>query len=280
MVSVLVVFVVSLVWIFSVSNDVVATQIYTIDVVNEYHHDPGAFSQGLIYAGNDTLYESTGLYKKSSVRKVHLQTGKIEVFHKMGDSWFGEGMTLLGDRLFQVTWLNKKGYIYDQNNLSQIGSFQHQMKDGWGLATDGKVLFGSDGTSSLYAINPVNFEVIKRVTVKYEDREVHYLNELEYINGEVWANVWVTDCIARISPKDGRVLSWVFLPQLRQHLLTSGHTKIDVLNGIAWDEENKRIFVTGKLWPKLYEIKLRPITEQLNKNTMDMCSPPKIIHRM
>lgn len=118
------------------------------------------------------------------------------------------------------------------------------------------------------------------MTVKYGDREVRYLNELEYINGEVWANVWLTDCIARISHKDGRVLSWVLLHQLRQHLLASGYNRIDVLNGIAWDEENKRMFVTGKLWPKLYEIKLRPITNQFNRNAIDLCSPPKNMYHM
>ncbi|KAK8968909.1 Glutaminyl-peptide cyclotransferase [Platanthera guangdongensis] len=134
------------------------------------------------------------------------------------------------------------------------------MKDGWGLATDGKIIFGSDGSSTLYQLDPGSWEVIKKATVKYNNHEIPLINELEYVNGEVWANVWQTDCIARISQDNGSVLSWILLHELRQNLLRSGHTGIDVLNGIAWDEDNKRLFVTGKLWPKLYQIKLRPLT--------------------
>ncbi|EMS64756.1 Glutaminyl-peptide cyclotransferase [Triticum urartu] len=215
--------------------------------------------QGLLYGGNDTLYESTGLYHQSSVRKVDLQTGKVLEQHQMDGWMFGEGLTLLGDRLFQVTWRKNDGFIYDRHNFSKRESFTHKMRDGWGLATDGKILFGSDGTSRLYQLDPISLEVTKTVTVKYQDKEVSFINELEYINGEVWANVWQTDCIARVSHEDGQVVSWIFLHELRQQLWNSGNTAIDVLNGIAWDEENNRLFVTGKLWPKLYEIKLRPV---------------------
>ncbi|XP_044978215.1 glutaminyl-peptide cyclotransferase [Hordeum vulgare subsp. vulgare] len=232
---------------------------YSFDLVREYPHDPEAFTQGLLYGGNDTLFESTGLYHQSSVRKVDLQTGKVLDQHQMDGHMFGEGLTLLGDRLFQVTWLKNDGFIYDLHNFSKRESFTHKMRDGWGLATDGKILFGSDGTSRLYQLDPVSLEVTKTVTVKYQDNEVSYINELEYINGEVWANVWQTDCIARVSHEDGQVVSWIFLHELRQQLWKSGNTDIDVLNGIAWDEENDRLFVTGKLWPKLYEIKLRPV---------------------
>ncbi|EMS52278.1 hypothetical protein TRIUR3_12199 [Triticum urartu] len=266
---------------------------------------------GLLYAGNDTLFESTGLYHQSSVRKVDLQTGKVLDQHQMDGHMFGEGLTLLDDRLFQITWLKNDGFIYDRHNFSKRESFTHKMRDGWGLATDGKILFGSDGTSRLYHLDPISLEVTKTVTVKYQDNDVSYINELEYINGEVWANVWQisrtrtfslvylsvdvkvhpgviyeTDCIARVSHEDGQVASWIFLHELRQQLWKSGNTDIDVLNGIAWDEENDRLFgesfctcsfgpmdqglwvscpinlsallaVTGKLWPKLYEIKLR-----------------------
>ncbi|XP_044504443.1 glutaminyl-peptide cyclotransferase [Mangifera indica] len=233
--------------------------IYTIEVLNEFPHDPGAFTQGLLYVDDDTLYESTGLYGKSSVRRVALKTGKVEAFQEMDDSYFGEGLTLFGERLFQVTWLRQKGFIYDQYNLSKVQEFNHQMKDGWGLATDGKVLFGSDGSSTLYQIDPQTFKVIRKNIVKYKGREIRSLNELEFINGEVWANVWMTDCVARISPEDGLVLGWILLPNLRKGLIAAGKTGIDVLNGIAWDRNRSRIFVTGKLWPKLYEIKLRPM---------------------
>ncbi|QHO44048.1 Glutaminyl-peptide cyclotransferase [Arachis hypogaea] len=226
-----------------------------VNVVNEFPHDPEAFTQGLLYAGNDTLFESTGLYGRSSVRRVALHTGKVEELQRMGDSLFGEGLTLLDKRLFQVTWLQKVGFIYDQKTLGELGTFNHEMKDGWGLATDGKVLFGSDGSSTLYQLDPRTFKALSKHTIYYKDQQVYNLNELEYIDGEVWANVFTTDCIVRISPNDGRVLGWILLPNLRKGLIDAGYTAIDVLNGIAWDRQQKRIFVTGKLWPKLYEIK-------------------------
>ncbi|KAJ4783490.1 glutaminyl cyclase [Rhynchospora pubera] len=244
---------------------------YTFDVVNVYPHDPNAFTQGLVYAGNDTLFESTGLYKKSSVREVHLQSGKVRAHHKMDGSLFGEGLTLLGERLYQVLWLKNEGFIYDRNDFTKHEKFTHEMHDGWGLATDGEVLYGSDGSSSLYHLDPSTFQALKRVTVKYHDREIINLNELEYINGEIWANIWLTDCIARISHKDGQVVGWILLHELRDSLLKSGHQGFDCLNGIAWDKENNRLFVTGKLWPKLYEIKLRPITGQLERGVEDLC---------
>ncbi|XP_072994550.1 glutaminyl-peptide cyclotransferase isoform X7 [Typha latifolia] len=197
---------------------------YSFDVVNEFPHDPNAFTQGLLYGGNDTLFESTGLYSRSSLREVLLQTGKVQVYHQMDGSLFGEGLTLLGERLFQVTWLENTGFIYDRYNFNKREKFTHQMHDGWGLATDGKVLFGSDGSSTLYQIDPLTLKVIKRVTVRYNDHEVPFLNELEYVNGEVWANIWQTDCIARISQEDGLVISWILLHGLRQGLLRSGHT--------------------------------------------------------
>ncbi|AQK79813.1 Glutaminyl-peptide cyclotransferase [Zea mays] len=176
------------------SHPAVSTRFFSFDLVREYPHDPAAFTQGILYAGNDTLFESTGLYGRSSVRKVELQTGKVLVNHQMDGDVFGEGLTLLGDRLFQVTWLKNDGFIYDRHNFSKCTSFTHKMRDGWGLATDGKVLFGSDGTSMLYKLDSKSLEVMKVVTVKYHGNQVPYLNELEYIDGEVWANVWQVRC--------------------------------------------------------------------------------------
>ncbi|KAL0328130.1 UNVERIFIED_CONTAM: Glutaminyl-peptide cyclotransferase [Sesamum calycinum] len=150
------------------------------------------------------------------------------------------------------------------------------MQDGWGLATDGKVLFGSDGTPTLYRIDPQTLEVVGKHTVKYEGDEVNNLNELEYVNGEVWANVWLTDCIARLSSEDGAVLGWVYLPNLREELVAAGNVGIDVLNGIAWDEERNRIFVTGKLWPKLFEIKLHPVEIPFLDDIKRLCMPPPV----
>ncbi|KAL1813791.1 hypothetical protein ACET3Z_023856 [Daucus carota] len=248
---------------------------YAIEVVNEFPHDPSAFTQGLLYGGNDTLYESTGLYHQSSLRKVDIGTGEILALHKMDSTYFGEGLTLFNDRLYQVTWLKKIGFIYDRNNFSKFQRFTHQMEDGWGLATDGEVLFGTDGSSTLYHIDPQNMKVLQKKVVTYNGHEVHNLNELEYINDEVWANVLQTDCIAKISPKDGVVREWILLHNLRKGLLADRRNNIDVLNGIAWDKEKNRIFVTGKLWPKLYEIKLHPLGEQLNVNIQDICMPPR-----
>ncbi|CAN1180687.1 Glutaminyl-peptide cyclotransferase [Linum perenne] len=248
--------------------------IYEIDVVKEYPHDPEAFTQGLLYAGNDSFYESTGLYDKSTVRRVNLQTGKVEAIQAMDGQWFGEGLTLIGERLLQVTWLTRTGFIYHRSNLSKIGEFKHPMEDGWGLATDGKVLFGSDGSTKLYQLDPRTFKVIKEHTVTYNGLNVRYINELEYINGEIWANVWQTDCIARISPQDGSVLGWILLPQLSKGLKASGHRRIDVLNGIAWDSDKNRLFVTGKLWPKLYEIKIHPVRKQMSNESIEqLCVP-------
>lgn len=271
------VLILSVVFLFGISSSLwsdlahgnPSSKVFSIEVVNVFPHDPAAFTQGLVYAGNDTLFESTGLYGKSSVRKVALHTGKVEAIEKMDDSYFGEGLTLIGERLFQVTWLSRTGFMYDKNNLQKFHSFTHQMQDGWGLATDGKILYGSDGTSILYQIDPQTLKVIRKYGIKYNGRDVRFLNELEYINGEIWANVYLSDCIVRISPQTGAVLGWILLPKLREGLIGAGHTSIDVLNGIAWDPDNKRIFVTGKLWPKLYEIKLHPVKKPLKGGAIE-----------
>ncbi|KAL2920763.1 Glutaminyl-peptide cyclotransferase [Bienertia sinuspersici] len=246
-------------------------QIHTVDVVNQFPHDRKAFTQGLLYWKNDTLYESIGLYGQSAVRRVALQTGKVEAEYKMDDSSFGEGLTLFDERLYQLTWLRQIGYIYDRNNLSKVATFTHQMNDGWGLTTDGKILFGSDGSSTLFHIDPQTLKVIQKQTIKYEGFEVHNLNELEFLNGEVWANVWQADCIARISPGDGTVVGWILLPNLREGLIKAGERGIDVLNGIAWDSDEQRLFVTGKLWPKLYEVKLQPMKEKSQVDIKQLC---------
>lgn len=229
---------------------------YTVEVVNEYNHDPQAFTQGLVYAENDTFYESTGMYGMSSVRKVHVKSGQVLQLHQMEGKYFGEGLTLLNHSLFQVAWRITSGFIYDVDSLSLLGSFKHPMKDGWGLATDGEVMYGSDGTSTIYVMQPTTFKEERRFLVRDQNKEITQLNELEYIDGELWANVWQTDCIVRISPDNGHVLGWILLHELRSNLLAHADKTIDVLNGIAWDQGQKRLFVTGKNWPKLYEIKV------------------------
>ncbi|TMW84523.1 hypothetical protein EJD97_025008 [Solanum chilense] len=230
---------------------------------------------GLLYAENDTLFESTGLYGRSSVRKVALLNGKVETVHDMQASDFGEGLALLGESLFQLTWLQDTGFIYDRYDFSKFKKFTHHMQDGWGLATDGKVLFGSDGTSTLYKIDPKTMKVIRKQVVKSQGHEVHYLNELEYVKEEIWSNVYGTDCIARISPKDGTVIGWILLQSLREDLKSRGYKYIEVLNGIAWDRDGDRIFVTGKLWPKIFEIKLLPLppSAPLIREIKNLCMP-------
>ncbi|XP_057529401.1 glutaminyl-peptide cyclotransferase-like isoform X2 [Amaranthus tricolor] len=215
--------------------------IYSIEIINEYPHDPKAFTEGLLYGGNNTLYESTGLYGESSVRRVTLQTGKVEALQKMDSSYFGEGLTSIDERLYQLTWEQKTGFIYDKDSLKRLGEFDHQMNDGWGLTTDGKILFGSDGSSTLYQFDPQTMEEIRRQTIRYKDHQVHNLNELEYVNGEVWANI---------------------IPEI-----------YDVLNGIAWDRDGERIFVTGKNWPKLFEIKLLQLNNHSGSDILRQCVP-------
>ncbi|XP_057529400.1 glutaminyl-peptide cyclotransferase-like isoform X1 [Amaranthus tricolor] len=248
--------------------------IYSIEIINEYPHDPKAFTEGLLYGGNNTLYESTGLYGESSVRRVTLQTGKVEALQKMDSSYFGEGLTSIDERLYQLTWEQKTGFIYDKDSLKRLGEFDHQMNDGWGLTTDGKILFGSDGSSTLYQFDPQTMEEIRRQTIRYKDHQVHNLNELEYVNGEVWANIIPTDCIVRISPEDGIVRGWVLLSILRERLMAAHEIEIyDVLNGIAWDRDGERIFVTGKNWPKLFEIKLLQLNNHSGSDILRQCVP-------
>eukprot|EP00250_Pteridium_aquilinum_P009573 c18763_g1_i1 orf=713-1423(-) len=156
--------------------------VYTYDIVNEYSHDPKAFTQGLVYAGSDTFYESTGMYGSSSVRRVNVQSGQVLQLHKMEGKYFGEGLTLLNHSLFQVAWKITSGFIYDVDTLSPRGSFRHPMKDGWGLATDGKIIYGSDGTSTIYVMQQSTFKEERRFQVKDQNKEIAQLNELEYID--------------------------------------------------------------------------------------------------
>eukprot|EP00850_Spirogloea_muscicola_P005748 SM000026S08997 [mRNA] locus=s26:892657:896354:+ [translate_table: standard] len=240
-----------------------APLLYSYSIAEEYPHDAKAFTQGLLYLDKDVLYESTGNYGESSVRKVALKTGKVKKERKAGAHVFGEGLAYWQGRLLQVAWRVRKGFIYNSTSLKLLGEFHHPMTDGWGLTTDNTQLIGSDGTSTLYFMDPVKVTEKRRVIVRDSTQEVHNLNELEYINGEIWANVWLTECIARISPRDGRVVGWgeTAGPELANTEGTDeGSFKslmllgLDVLNGIAWDQANRRLFVTGKWWPKLYEI--------------------------
>lgn len=226
---------------------------YTFQIVHSYPHDRGAFTQGLLWS-DGRLYESTGLYGQSSVRRVALESGQVEQRTALAANLFGEGLALWGEHLIQLTWREATGLVYDRRSLAVVDQFTYA-SEGWGLTTDGTRLIMSDGTSTLYLLDPATFAEIGQLQVHDEHGPVARLNELEYINGEVWANIWTTDQIARISPRTGRVTAWVDLTGL---LPASERQHADVLNGIAYDPASRRLFVTGKLWPTLFEITLKP----------------------
>lgn len=227
----------------------------TYEVVNTYPHDPQAFTQGLIYH-DGYLYESTGLYGESTLRKVALETGEVLQQVDLPPNYFGEGLTLWEDQLLQLTWREGTGFIYNLKDFSQLGRFTY-MTEGWGLTHDGTRLIMSDGSASLYFLDPGDFQVIGSVVVTYQGQAIQHLNELEYINGMVYANIWLTDDIVRIDPATGEVIGWIALSGILPDDLRTPTT--DVLNGIAYDPAGDRLFVTGKNWPHLFEIRLVPV---------------------
>ena len=226
---------------------------YTIEVVKEYTHDTGAYTQGLFFH-EGRLYESTGQYGESSMRKVDLQTGRVQRKLDFSRKYFAEGSVILGDKLYILTWTNKVAFVYDAATLEYRQSYSYP-REGWGLTTDGRQLIASDGSSRIYFLNH-NFKLQKTINVVLNGRPVRYLNELEWIDGKIWANVYTTDLIVIIDPKSGEVEATVNCGGLLPDKLRKPDT--DVLNGIAVDAEG-RIYLTGKNWPRLYEIKLVPV---------------------
>jgi glutamine cyclotransferase len=221
-------------------------------IVNTYPHDPGAFTQGLVFV-DDVLYEGTGLRGRSSLRKIDLKTGNILLVRQLPAWFFGEGITIYGDRIIQLTWRARVGFVYDKHTFQLLAKFNYPT-EGWGITHDGSSLIMSDGTSTLYLLDPLTFKEVGRLEVHDPDGPVSRLNELEYVQGEIYANVWRTDRIAKISPQTGAVVGWIELEGLLGP--EDSDRQIDVLNGIAYDVKNDRLFVTGKLWPKLFEIDL------------------------
>lgn len=230
----------------------VRVQNYNYEIVRVYPHDRTAFTQGLLYL-NGVLYESTGLNGQSSLRKVDLQTGQVLQKIDVPSQYFAEGLALFNNRLYQLTWQSRLGFIYDLETFQVRRTFNYR-GEGWGLTHDGQQLIMSDGTNMLRFLDPETLDPKREVEVKDGDRPINFLNELEYVRGDVWANVWQTDKLVRIEPSTGRVNGWVNL----SGLLTAEDRQqpVEVLNGIAYDEAGDRLFVTGKLWPKLFEIKL------------------------
>lgn len=222
-------------------------------IVNTYPHDPRAFTQGLDFA-NGVLYEGTGLNGRSSLRRVELETGAVLQQVDLPEEYFGEGIVVLGERIYQITWQSQTAFVYNRETFEQIETYAYPT-EGWGLTTDGERLIMSDGTSTLYFRDPETFAEIRRVEVLDNGEPVTELNELEWVNGEVWANVWQTDRIARINPANGAVVGWIDLTGLLQPQ-DANPDDVDVLNGIAIDETTGRLFVTGKLWPVMYEIEV------------------------
>ena len=219
-----------------------------------YPHDAGCFTQGLQWNGSG-FFESCGQTGESNLREVAL-SGKVLRQKAIPKENFAEGLVKLGTKLYQLTWQQGYGLIHDAATFKDAGKFTYPapIKEGWGLTTDGKSLIFSDGSSKLYWLDPKSFAVQRSVTVKNGDNEVNELNELEFIGGEVWANVWMTDLIARVDIKTGRVNAWVNLAGLRPDSALKDPDA--VLNGIAYDASGKRLFVTGKRWDKLYEIQV------------------------
>ncbi|MHB1328642.1 MAG: glutaminyl-peptide cyclotransferase [Gemmatimonadales bacterium] len=224
-------------------------------VIAEYPHDTSGYTQGLVYHGNGVLFESTGRYGHSELRKIDVKSGTVQQSIPLPDSRFGEGLTSLGGKLYQLTWHEQIAYVYDEAAFRLIDSIPYA-GEGWGLATDGTSLIVSDGSDSLRFVDPVTFAVQRAVKVRYSSREpAKMLNELEYIGGELFANVYQSDWILRIDPANGKVLEVIDLSRLLP-AFNAKKSEENVLNGIAFDPATGHLLVTGKRWPRLFEIKL------------------------
>ncbi len=220
-------------------------------VVKAYPHDPHAFTQGLEYC-EGFLYESTGRSGQSALRQTALETGAIVKSVPLPPQYFGEGLTIFRGKIYQLTWLSKTGFIYDLHTFKQLGEF-HYASEGWGLTHDDASLILSDGTNRLQFIDPVSFRVTRTIEVYAGNEAVTNLNELEFIHGEIWANVWHSSRIARIDPRSGQVMSWIDLAPI---VAREEHEPEDVLNGIAYDAKRGQVFVTGKNWAEIFQVKI------------------------
>lgn len=226
---------------------------YGYEIVNTWPHDRGAYTQGLIFH-EGKLIESTGRQGESSLRSVELETGRVIKKVDLPDQYFAEGTTLLNGRIYQLTWEHQKGFIYDAATLAKIGDFSYT-GEGWGLTHDGESLILSDGSNRLRFIDPATFQVKRTISVSDQNIAIRNLNELEYVKGEILANVWHADKIARINAQTGQVTGWIDLTRIQPASELSDDEA--VLNGIAYDAASGRLFITGKLWPRLFEIRIK-----------------------
>jgi glutamine cyclotransferase len=223
-----------------------------VQIVRVYPHDPGAFTQGLLYR-DGRLYESTGLEGRSTVREVRLQDGRVLKRAVVPAPYFGEGLVDWGDKLVSLTWQHGRGFIWDRTSLKKLGEWRYP-GEGWALTHNGREIVMSDGTPQLRFLDPATLKEKRRVTVTAGGQRVSRLNELEWVRGEVLANIWLTDRIARIDPASGRVKGWIDLSAVARRVPNRAHD--DVANGIAWDATGGRLFVTGKHWPVLFEVRV------------------------
>ncbi len=239
--------------IFGCGNAVTAKppKIYRASIVQTFPHDPEAFTQGLVFY-NGKLLEGTGQNGRSSLRRVALEDGRVEQIASLDTKYFGEGITVLGKKLYQLTWKEFTCFVYDVDSFQFERSFSYPF-EGWGITDNEKELIASDGTSVIRFIDPDSFREKRRIQVTDRDKRIKNINELEWIEGEIWANIWYEDRIARISPENGRVLGWIDLTNVYP---MQQRDREAVMNGIAYDADRKRIFITGKNWSKLFEIKI------------------------
>ena len=231
-----------------------STPITPFKVVGEYPHDMEAFTQGLLFH-DGVLYEGTGHYTKSRIRRVDISSGRVLQEWPFPNQLFGEGLTLLGDHLFALSWRSGVGLVLERESFNLVAHFQYD-GPGWGITDDERHLYMSDGTDRLYIRDPATFEIVRTIDVKYKGRPIIKLNELEWINGEIWANIWKEKIIVRIDPKTGEVIGWLDLTEIVNR--TKNADNVDnVLNGIAHDPKTGRVFVTGKYWPVMYELEVK-----------------------
>ena len=226
---------------------------YGYEVVNTWPHDSDAYTQGLVFH-EGKLLESTGQEGRSSLRRVEPETGKVLNKISVPTPYFAEGITLFKGKIYQLTWQHQLGFIYDAESFEKLGEFSYR-SEGWGLTNDGSSLILSDGTNRIRFIDPNSFQVNRTISVLDGPTPIANINELEYVHGEIYANIWHKELVARIEPQTGRVVGWIDLTGLRA--LSNAANNEAVLNGIAYDENNDRLFVTGKLWAKLFEIRLK-----------------------